>query len=368
MRALSLGLFAIAALGCGSEETVVDDPPAHRPLDCAFEVDEAFAALTLPGGQPITQHWEMTSTPRGALYAPVQKREFAPWLTGIARFDGTWTVEPLAGEWQNIWDVAASDEEAWMAGEVGRYPTTPAIVQRNGGAWTEIDRPAGTHAVHRLLAVGRTLFAIGVEENEPVYTPFFARRDATGWKRLAAPSEWPESWPGPVALVGTEVVVGFTVRPTSGLPKDASRGLLARVDGDRLVPLTTSIELPPIGVISGSGLHDLLVLGGLGGYGQPTVHWLDTVGGRGKLVHVDREWFADVWSPRPGVALLAPSHYHAGRLTVLDGLTGPREVELWKPGELHYVARFAPEGDGRTVHFLAHLEGRKVQHVRGVCR
>lgn len=367
MRALSVSLLTIAALGCGSSEVVVVDPPAHRPLECTFEDDEAFAALTLPGGQPITEHWEMTSTPRGVLYVPVQKREFAPWLTGVARFDGAWTVEPLAGDWAGVSDVAASDEEAWLAGDVGPYPTTPAIVRRDGGAWTRIDPPSGVHSIVRLHAVGRTLLAIAYEKNEAGYSPFLVRLDQTGWKRLAAPFEWPASWPVTLARVGEHTVVGFTVRPPSGLSKDASRGLLARVDGDRLVALTTPIELPPIGAISGTGLHDLLVLGGLWGYGGPTVHWVDSVGGRGKVVHADRESFGDLWSPRPGVALLAPSYYHAGRLTVLDGVTGPREVELWKPGVLHYVARFAPEADGRTVHFLAHLERGNVQHRRGVC-
>jgi hypothetical protein len=252
-----------------------------------------------------------------------------------------------------------------MSGEVGPYPSKPLIVQRKGGAWTAIDHPPGFGMVYRLFATQQGLFAIGVDSGESAWRPRLARRDASGWKELLAPAEWTDVHPLTVRGLGADVVVGLV----EGQPgtKNAKRGLLARVEGDRLVPLLSPIELPPIYALSGTGLADLLVLGAPPGYDAKAVYWIDTVGQRGKLVHEDRETFTDVWSPRPGVALLAPSYYHAGRLTVLDGQTGPSEVELEKPGVIHYIARFAAEGDGRTVHFLVHENSQRVQHRRGVC-
>lgn len=372
MRAAALAIVASLALGCTSEEVVVVvDPPAHRPLECTFEIDEAFAALRLPDGRPITQYWEMTSTPRGVLYAPVQMRfgsdgDYARYVTGVARFEGTWSVESVPGEWWQVWDVAASDDDAWMSGELGPFPSRPAIVRRNGGAWKPIDPPDGFGQVYRLFPSAQGLFALGVEPAESASMPLLARHDGVRWTRINVPSDWTDTYPTTVRVIGSTVVVGLVVgRPIS---TDAKRGLLARVDGDRLIPIDTAIELPPIHAISGTGLDDLLLLAAPGFPDPRAVYWVDSIGGRAKLVHQDRESFADLWSPRPGVALVAPSYYHAGRLTVLDGQNGPHEVELEKPGVLHYIEHFAPEGDGRTVHFLAHENGRRVQHRRGACR
>jgi len=371
MRAAALAILASVALGCSTEEIVVVDPPAHRSLECTFEVDDAFASLRLPDGRPITQYWEMTSTPRGVLYAPVQMRfgsdgDSARYVTGIARFDGAWKVESVAGEWWQVADIAASDDDAWLSGELGPYPSRPAIVHRNGGVWTPIDVPDGFGSLYRLFPSPQGLFAIGFGTGEAASRSLVARRDAAGWKRITLPAEWTDTHPTTVHVFGSTVVVGLVVG--TPISPSAKRGLLARVDGDKLVAIESPIELPPMYALSGTGLDDLLVLAAPGFPDPRGVYWLDTMGGRGKLVHQDRESFADLWSPRPGVALLAPSYYHAGRLTVLDGQNGPHEVELEKPGVLHYIARFAPEGDGRTVHFLAHENGGRVQHRRGVCR
>lgn len=343
MRALLLVMPLLC--GCASEVVVVD-PPAHVPLQCRFELDEAFSELTAPGGIPITQWWEIASTPRGVLYAPVQKRinlDGPSYLTGVARFDGKWSVEPIAGAWWQIYDVAADDDHAWIVGDLERAPT---ILERSDGAWRALDVPEGIDHVARLIPTPAGLFALATER-ETVVRLF--RRDPSGWTEIAHPVG---AMPTAVRVVGSTIVVGLSAKES---------GTLARLDGDRLVPLASPVPLPPVRALSGTGLGDLLVLG------ETTVHWLDLGRGRGKLVHQDRPEspFGDVWSARPGVALLAPSYYRGGRITVLDGAIGPREVEVQK--DLHFIARFAPEGDGKTVHFLTHDNSGVARHVRAVC-
>lgn len=344
----AVSIVVLFATACSSASIEESPPRVHAPLECTFEVDAAFPKLELAGGHAFTWAWDPAVTAEGVVYVPIQRRLHAPqYLTGVARFDGNWRVETFAERFQQIGGVAASSADVWLWGELESREAV--LLRRRDGTWSRAPLPDGARAIARIATTQAETHAIALFDG----TTALFRLDGDRWTAISLP--W-EASPSALAVIGGTVLVGAA----EGTPS-ASRARLGRVDGDRVVDIDVPEELPTISAITGTGLHDLLVLA------EARVQWIDAVSGRTKLVHQDHHPYADLWSPRPGVGLLTPGTVHGGRVTVLDGRAGPRSIELLPSTDTWSIGRIAAAGDGETVHLLAVHAPGAYTHLIGRC-
>ena len=338
------------ALGVASCHATVAADAEHRPLTCSsWQLDTELDAAKLPG---FVRGFGLAED--GTLF--VASYDSYGGRTSMGSRRGAWNKELLPEGFDNLRDLFVAGNIPWVTGTT--YSSGKGhvwLARPDGKKWVDVGLPPGGKSV--VTMGGTSAHTFLVASIEPGDFPTLFEWTSTGWVSVPSPLEI-GARPFRVVRLGTRIVL-------VGALADAPS--LAAFDGERWSTILAPTSVWWVSDVSGT-VDGLIVLGG----DRDGVASVWSVRDRGRawtLVHSSDWPYAGIWSPRSGVALLTPSIYHYGRLTVLDGAAGPSLLPKVDPNVAVYsVAGPWVEADGRTVHLLVeHYADRTMHHYTGTC-